>query len=167
MVSDRPDTGWVTVAASRVHAGAGRIVEGTTKTDRVRRLELDSRTVTALKDWRRKLAVEKLAAGRNWAGDLDTGYAFVDELGKPIRPDGLNWAFESACRRAGVPQLSPHGLRHTAATLALARGVPAHVVQERLGHTDVAITLGLYSHVIPGQQAEAAQAIGDAIYGAG
>lgn len=39
------------------------------------------------------------------------------------------------------------------------------MVQERLGHDDVAITLGLYGHVVPGQQAEAARAIGDAIYG--
>jgi hypothetical protein len=40
-------------------------------------------------------------------------------------------------------------------------------VQERLGHADISITLGLYSHVVPGQQADAAKAIGDAIYGTG
>jgi integrase len=156
-----------TVAANRVHAGPGQVVEGTTKTDRVRTIELDQRTVAALTAWHKRLAREKLAVGESWAGDLETGYVVVDETGHPIRPDSLNYAFEKACRAARVPVLSPHGLRHTAATLALARGVPPHVVQERLGHSDISITLGLYNHVIPGQQRSAAQAIGDAIYGTG
>jgi integrase len=143
------------------------VVEGTTKSDRVRSFDVDPRTVTALKVWHKRLAAEKLAAGEDWCGDLASGYLFVDEAGEPLRPDSLNTAFKKACKKAGVPRLSPHGLRHTAATLALARGVPPHVVQERLGHADISITLGLYGHVVTGQQADAAKAIGDAIYGAG
>ena len=64
-------------------------------------------------------------------------------------------------------QISPHALRDTCATLLLGKGVPPHVVQERLGHADISIILGLYSHVLPKQQANAARLLGDAIYGGG
>jgi integrase len=79
----------------------------------------------------------------------------------------ITYAFEQAAKRAGVPVLSPHALRHTCATLLLGKGVPPHVVQERLGHADISIILGLYSHVLPKQQADAARLLGDAIYGGG
>jgi integrase len=49
-----------------------------------------------------------------------------------------------------------HGLRHTCATLLLAAGVPPHVVQKRLGHAKIEITLNLYAHVLPNMQADAA-----------
>ena len=52
-------------------------------------------------------------------------------------------------RSAGFPRLTLHGLRHTWATLALEQGVHPRVVQERLGHSTIAITLGIYSHVSP------------------
>jgi integrase len=50
-----------------------------------------------------------------------------------------------------------HGLRHTCATLTLAAGVPPHVVQRRLGHKSIEITLNLYAHVLPSQQGDAAK----------
>jgi len=50
-----------------------------------------------------------------------------------------------------------HDLRHTAASLMLRQGVPAKVVQERLGHSDVSLTLNTYSHITPGMQEYAAQ----------
>jgi integrase len=53
------------------------------------------------------------------------------------------------------------------ATLLLAAGVQPHVVQERLGHTDISITLGLYSHALPKPRADAARLLGNAIYGGG
>lgn len=56
-----------------------------------------------------------------------------------------------------------HGLRHTHATVGLAIGVPAKVVQERLGHENVAFTLKQYAHVLPGMQAEAAKLIASAV----
>jgi integrase len=54
------------------------------------------------------------------------------------------------------PAIRLHDVRHTHATLLLADGVPAKVVQERLGHASPVITLGVYSHVMPGMQAAAA-----------
>jgi integrase len=157
------DAGLVTVRANRVHAGR-RIVEGTTKTDRVRSVDLDLRTVAVLRRWQTDQRKERLAAGSGW---VDSGYVFTNEIGEPIRPDSLTYAFGKACRAASVPDIGVHGLRHTAATLLLAAGVQPHVVQERLGHADISITLGLYSHALPQQRADAARLLGDAIYGAG
>jgi integrase len=157
------DAGLVTIRANRVHAGR-RVVEGTTKTDRVRSVDLDPRTVQVLRGWRKAQTAERLAAG---PGSVDSGYVFTNEIGEPIRPDSLTYAFAKATRAAGVPDIGVHGLRHTAATLLLAAGIQPHVVQERLGHADIAITLGLYSHALPKQRADAARLLGDAIYGAG
>ncbi|OYV96223.1 MAG: hypothetical protein B7Z73_01085 [Planctomycetia bacterium 21-64-5] len=57
--------------------------------------------------------------------------------------------------RAGLPAIRFHDLRHTAATLLLAEGVHPKVVQERLGHSQISITLDTYSHVLEGMQREA------------
>jgi integrase len=65
----------------------------------------------------------------------------------------------------GLDRLTVHGLRHTWATLALEQAVHPKVVQERLGHSTVAITLGMYSHVSPTLHDEAAEAIGGLILG--
>jgi integrase len=56
-------------------------------------------------------------------------------------------------------------VRHSYATAALAAGIPAKVVSERLGHATIAITLGTYSHVIPGMDAQAANAVASLILG--
>jgi integrase len=58
-----------------------------------------------------------------------------------------------------------HGLRHSFATVALGAGVPAKVTSEILGHANVGITLGTYSHVMPGMQEEATQAVADRLFG--
>jgi len=59
-----------------------------------------------------------------------------------------------------VRRIKFHGLRHTCATLLLQAGQPVHVVSERLGHTQVTMTLQVYAHVLPDMQTEAATTIG-------
>jgi len=61
--------------------------------------------------------------------------------------------------RAGLPRIRFHDLRHTAATLMLGRGVHAKIASEMLGHSTIAVTLDLYSHVTPTMQREAADAV--------
>lgn len=65
-------------------------------------------------------------------------------------------AFADIVRKAGLPSLRLHDLRHTHATLMMEQGTNPNVVSERLGHASVGITLDLYSHVTPTLQAEAA-----------
>jgi integrase len=64
-------------------------------------------------------------------------------------------------KRAGLPHTRVHNLRHTAATLMLARGVQVKVVSEMLGHADVSTTLSIYAHVLPDMQGGAASAMDD------
>ena len=72
--------------------------------------------------------------------------------------------FAGLIAAAGVKPITLHGLRHTSASLLLSAGVPPHVVQQRLGHKRVEITLDLYAHVLPGQQSDAARKLGALIY---
>jgi integrase len=80
-------------------------------------------------------------------------------------PDWLSDRFERLQNGLKLRRLIFHGLRHTSATIALLKGVPVHVVCERLGHSKVSTTLDVYAHVIRTQASDAAQVIGGAIYG--
>lgn len=105
--------------------------------------------------WQRQ-QTERRHTGGTWP---DTGHVFLTETGEPIHPAALTRRFTTACRAAGVRVIRLHETRHTCATLALAANVHPKVVQERLGHSSVQITLDTYSHTTPGMQQHAADAI--------
>jgi len=77
----------------------------------------------------------------------------------PIVPDKVTQDFACVVKRLGLPYLSFHGLRHVHATLLLSAGTNPKVVSERLGHSNIAITMDIYIHVLPGLQEAAALAI--------
>lgn len=79
------------------------------------------------------------------------GLVFCDTHGGPLRKsDLLRRSFLPLLRRAGLPAIRFHDLRHTAATLLLAQGVHRKIVQERFGRAQISLTLDTYSHVLPG-----------------
>jgi integrase len=78
---------------------------------------------------------------------------------EPYRPDSLSAAFRRAAKRADLPGVHFWVTRHTHASLLLSAGVQPKVVSERLGHASVAFTLDTYSHVMPGLQEAAAEAL--------
>ncbi len=81
-------------------------------------------------------------------------------------PDNLaKRSFKAALKRAGLPAMRFHDLRHTAATLLLGHGVHPKVVSEMLGHADISITLRVYAHVLPHMQ-QAAVALMETLFGA-
>lgn len=90
------------------------------------------------------------------------GFVFTSSLGTPLHPNSLMAEYERVVAAAGVPRIRFHDLRHTSATLLLSSGVHPRVVQERLGHSDIAMTLGRYSHVLEDVQQSAADALGRA-----
>lgn len=136
---------------------------GTPKGNQSRTVDLDAETVTSLKTHRRRQLEERMKWGEAWE---DHGLVFTREDGRPLHPQTLLWHLRKLSKLAEVPAVRLHDLRHTHATLGLAAGVPAKVMQERLGHSSVQITLDLYSHVIPGMQADAAAKIGGLLRGA-
>lgn len=89
----------------------------------------------------------------------DHGLVFCTEMGKPLDPRNFKRTFDGLIKKAGVPQIRIHDMRHTHATLLLAAGIHPKVVAERLGHAEVTTTLKVYSHVLPSLQREAANAI--------
>jgi integrase len=95
-------------------------------------------------------------------GDIydDQGLVFTSEPGTPINPSNLRQrSFRPLLKRAGLPQITFHDLRHTCASLLFQKNVHPKFVQELLGHASVAITLDTYSHALPGMGGEAADAI--------
>jgi integrase len=123
-----------------------------------RRVELGASTVAALKAHRKRQNEERLAYAGLWE---DHDLVFPDENGRPIRARNLARFFQTLLKRCGLEDLGLtfHGLRHTCATLMLLNDVPVKVVSERLGHADVALTLRVYSHVLPGMQKDAADGL--------
>jgi integrase len=110
-----------------------------------RSVALDSATVAALERHRDTQLVERAFAGDAYD---DHDLVFCDELGRLLPPQRLTDAFGRHRRGAGLPTGTLHVLRHTAASLLLADGVPLHVVAARLGD-DPATVLAVYAHPLP------------------
>jgi integrase len=143
----------------------GRIVDRT-KGGEGRAIELDSRTVSMLRAHRKAQAQEKLLFERDYE-DHDLVFARID--GRPQHPEVFSKTFDRRVRLHGfgdLPVIRLHDLRHTWATLALQNGVDVKVVSERLGHSSPVITWTIYQHVVKGMQADAAERVADAIFGA-
>lgn len=127
-----------------------------------RTVELDAGTVAVLRALRAQQAQERLAVGPGYR-DHDLVFAWPD--GRPYHPERISRTFQARAKRASVPVIRLHDLRHTWATLALTAGVHPRVVQERLGHSAVSITLDIYSHVVAGMQTDAAERVAALIAG--
>ncbi len=93
-----------------------------------------------------------------------SGYVLFKENGDPYRPDCITQLWSRFAERSELPYIRLHDLRHTNATLLIANGVSARVVQHRLGHADVSTTLQRYVHVQPAMDEEAADTIDAAIF---
>jgi integrase len=92
------------------------------------------------------------------------GLIFATKTGTIINPSNLrNRSFKPLLKRAGLPTIRFHDLRHTCATLLLGRDVNAKVVSEMLGHSSISITLDIYSHLLPDMQEKAANALEEAL----
>lgn len=129
------------------------------KTKRSRRtIDLDARTVDAVRGWRKVQLEECEAWGEAWQ---DLGLVFTREDGSAINPMGWSRTFERHAAAAWLPAIRLHDLRHTHATLMLAAGVHPKVASERLGHHSVSFTLDVYAHVIPGMQSDAASRVAE------
>lgn len=117
--------------------------------------------VEALRRQKQQQRLERLAAGPAW---VEHDLVFADEIGGPLKGDFLRHKHNRILNAAQIaPRIRPHDLRHTCATLLLAQGVNPKVVSAMLGHSSVAITLDIYSHVLPHMLDDAAAAIATAL----
>ena len=142
------DRGTLSVVATLEQWRDGVAVIAEPKTSRSRRqIELGDGAVDALRCHRHR--------------NPGIGFVFTRPDGRPLSRSLVGGAWRRLRVRAGVPAVRFHDLRHTAATLMLSRGVHPKIVSEMLGHSTVAITLDLYSHVTPTMQREAAKVMNE------
>jgi integrase len=158
------EKGRVSVRRTLVDVVRGRPVWSDPKTMRGRRaITLDAATVAAMRAVRQEQLQERLLLGSEYCDDFDLVFAWQD--GSPVHPDRFSRSFRRLQAKHGLRPLSLHGLRHTWATLALQVGVHPKVVQERLGHSSIAVTMDIYSHVLPSMESDAAELVAALILG--
>ena len=133
------------------------------KTARSRRkIRLSQTALSALRAHKDRQAFDRHNAGSAWT---ELGLVFCDTVGEPLSPTNETKRFQRAGVAAGLPPIRFHDMRHTAATILLAKGVHVKLVSEMLGHSTITLTLDTYSHVIPAMHGDAAAAM-DAVFSA-
>jgi integrase len=114
--------------------------------------------VDVLRAHRKRQAEERLVVGPAWQ---DHNLVFCKTVGGPLEHTNVErLGFAPLVKRAGVPLIRFHDIRHSAATDLLAVGVPVEVVSRMLGHSDIATTLRFYHHVRPSELHAAAEMMG-------
>jgi integrase len=138
---------------ARTATGGWRISDHAKTSSSRRSIVVLPETLKALRRHKVAQAERRLSTGASWR---DLGLVFDRGDGSWFNPATVQYAFEAARKHAGVSRITPHGMRHTMATLLLAAGVHPKIVQERLGHKTVKMTLDRYSHVTMTMQQDAA-----------
>lgn len=152
------DTGLLRVRRSLQRQHGGGLVFTEPKTHRSKRtIPLPAPLVKALRQHLVGQEKERITAGSLWQG---SSCVFTTLIGTPTDPRNDFRQFKKLLARADLPSVRVHDLRHTAASLLLAQNVPARVVMEILGHSQIALTMNTYSHVAPEVSREAADRIG-------
>lgn len=140
-----------------------QVLIGQPKTAKGRRvIALDDGTLAALRLHQQRQQAEAALVGSGYRS-LDLVFAKPD--GQPLNPDYFSQVFDRSVIKYALPKIRLHDLRHTHATLGLAAGVPPKIMSDRLGHATVAFTLDIYTHAVPGMDAEAAQQVAGLIFG--
>lgn len=143
------DAGTVRLGAQvvRLIGGTPTVKTGGKTESAARRVRVTAGTVALLREHRQAWLERKLAAP-DWADEI--GLVFVSRTGRPLNPRNVRRSFDRLVKLAGVPAISPHSLRKSLITSALAGGAPLRAVMERVGHRDPNTTLKTYAAVTRG-----------------
>jgi integrase len=144
----------------RVREGGGLVFSKPKNASR-RTIDLPQRALEALRIHRKRQIEEQLRAGAKWQ---ENDLVFASYKGTPMDAQNIvNRYFKPLLRRAGLPDIRWHDLRHTCATLLLSRGTHPTYVQKLLGHASVQLTLDRYSHWMPSMGKHTASAMDEAL----
>jgi integrase len=150
------ETGMLRVRRTLSETRTGYIFEPP-KNGKGRSIKLTQAATEALRSHLERQLEEIDSSGDDYQ---DQGLIFPSRKGTPMNARNLTArSFKPLLKRAGLPDIRLHDLRHTCATLMLCEGVHIKLVQELLGHATIAITLDTYSHLLPGMGDEAAGAM--------
>ena len=142
----------ITQTLQRV-TGHGLVTQEPKKGHSRRSVSLPPSAVALLSGLKVKQREDRQAMGLEWS---ESDYVFSHQDGRPFYPDTVSHAFADIIKKAGLPHLRLHDLRHSHASIMLKQGVDPKTISERLGHSSVVITLDTYAHVLPGMQEAAA-----------
>lgn len=123
-------------------------------------ITLEPVMVDALREHRVRQHERRLALGLVWQ---DHGLVFASEVGTPILARNLYRQYAALVKKAGVPHISIHGIRHTVATLAISSGQDVRTIADLLGHSRTSITTDIYAHVMPHRKRELTKAISEIV----
>lgn len=135
-----------------------RFLEGAKSKASIRTIALPETTIKVLCEHKEIIAMEKEDFGE---GYCDYDLVVCTPIGSQLIPSNIRKAFNRLIEKAEVPKIRFHDMRHTHATLLLAQGINVKVISERLGHSNIKITLDTYSHILPSMQQEVAQKLND------
>ena len=140
----------------------GRIVLEAPKTPKSKRLiGLSPDAILALRSYRDMVEADQEQRGSPFTSDR---LVFSKPDGSPLLPNTVTHAVGKIVRRAGLSGVTLHSLRHSHASVMLQEGVSSRTVADRLGHSNVVITLGTYSHLTPGVKEDAAMRFEEALH---
>ncbi|MFC1893066.1 tyrosine-type recombinase/integrase [Chloroflexota bacterium] len=149
----------LSITRSLHHLKDGSYVFTEPKSAKSRRtIALSPSAILLLKEHKEKQRLESAMLG---VPLRDNGLVFSTLEGKPLRPNTITRAWVMLTDKAGVKPIRLHDARHTHASIMLKQGVHPKIVQERLGHSSIEMTLDIYSHVMPGLQEAAAKRFDD------
>lgn len=154
-VSIEEDDAYIRIKAAIVKDGKKEFVKAPKTAAGDREIPIPGTLADILKEVHVEYLKNKLRLGKDFA---DEGYVLVSEKGVHYTPSTIDNHYRRRQRKineaTGIPVLSLHKLRHTYATLLIDGGANPKVVQKNLGHEDVTLTLGLYSHAYAARQRE-------------
>lgn len=160
------DAGVLSVARQRRQT-AGRVELAPPKSRAgVREIALDHTTITALRQHRHRQKAERAARAATGSHQRpESGYVLICPDGRPLSPDRLTRLFAELVGASGPPPVTLHGLRHGAATMALAAGAGLKTVQAMLGHSSIQVTADIYPAVLPQTAHQAAESTAALLFG--
>lgn len=151
----------ISVCESQVMADKKTITKGPKSKAGKRTVAIGDEVVAALSQARMDYFNDRAALGAKFQ---DNNYVIRQKDGRTYRPDSMTQKWSRFLEKHNLPHIRLHDSRHTHATYLIQAGVNAKVVQQRLGHADVSITLNTYTHVMPGMDQEAAAKMDDLIF---
>jgi integrase len=134
--------------------GYGKVLRKPKTASGQRMIVLGQTALDMLKENKENQFKLKNFAGEKWE---ENDFIFTSNKGTGIEPRRMYLMFKKYSAKANLPSIRLHDLRHTAATLMLQENVHPKIVQERLGHSDITLTLNTYSHVTPVMQSDVAE----------
>lgn len=143
-----------TLYVQRQYGKDGAFAE--TKTGKGRRIDLSTKTLDVLRAHRSKQNEYRLSMGAEWENN---DLVFCTHQGRPLGHRNVLREFKKLLQKAELPDVSFHALRHTAATLMFLNNVQPKVIQERLDHSTIQMTMDIYSHLVPSMGKDAAESI--------